>query len=92
MSDSLTPDLVRAVRAGCNKVLDFASHGCSFPKCDCRDFPDLLRAALAELEKPSEEMLDVFSDPDEADRLLQSPEWRGNLWRAIMRKVLGGEP
>lgn len=81
MSDSLTPDLVRAVRAGCN-WLDGAEDRCDYPDCGCIRDPGLLRAALAELETPSDEMLAAV------------PDYRhlaDHCWRAMMRKVLGGE-
>lgn len=76
-------DLVRAVRAGCLTIYP----DCTFPskECDrfCVGFLKPIRAALAELAEPSEEMLAAV------------PDYRhlaDHCWRAIMRKVLGGQP
>lgn len=73
------PDLVRAVRAAC--LTQYSE--CSFPSnaCDrhCASFVNPIRAALAELEKPSETMLGAV------------PDYRNlaeHCWRAMMRKVL----
>lgn len=92
-----SPDLVRAVRAGCNRR--FPDFDCSYPHCSgiCA-FPQDLRAALAELTEPSKEMIDAGRAATGAwlDLPLKGIELEREKfrirWRAIMRKVLGSEP
>lgn len=80
MSDQPTPDLIRAVRAGCSEIFP----DCSFPSESCNRYCvgaiRQLRAALAELAAPSAEMLEAV------------PDWRNmaeHCWHAMMRRVLG---
>lgn len=80
------PDLVRAVRAACMETFP----DCAFPSESCNRYcaEDLrsLRAALAELENPSAEMLDAAEGVRTSVNSLVNSE---ETWRAIVRKVLG---
>lgn len=79
------PDLVRAVRAGCDAAdLHFT---CFWPDCRCTKWPKAIRAALAELAGPSEEMLDAADGVRASVNSLVNSE---ETWRAMWRVVLGG--
>lgn len=79
-----TPDLIRAARAGCNSGI-VAGARCKFPDCGCAGPERIVRATLAELAEPSEEMLDAADVHPELRTLV------AQSWRVMMRKVLGGE-
>lgn len=79
MSEAPTPDLIRAVRAGCKAI---GEPSCAYPDCECSRVR-AIRAALAELEKPSDEMLAEVA-VNGATKLLGVA-----FWRAMMRRVLG---
>lgn len=39
--------------------------------------------AIVPLE-PTDEMVEILDDPDEADRVLQNPYWRKLIWRLMV--------
>lgn len=80
-----SPDLVRAVRAGCKAI---GEPSCAYPDCECSRVR-AIRAALAELEKPSDEMLDAgyaVSHPIDGAIAYGVVEV---IWSAMMRRMLG---
>lgn len=87
------PDLIRAVRAGCDYHVPRVR--CHFPQCDCALIPGQVEAALAELLTPSVAMLDAgraatahWTDLPLQGVALEREKFRIR-WRAIMRCVLG---
>lgn len=83
------PDLVRAVRAGCSQTFP----DCAFPSESCNRYcagaVRQLRAALAELAKPSAEMVRAGRAEIKPDNLPADDGDARQCWRAMMRKVLG---
>lgn len=80
------PDLVRAVRAGCDAAdLHFA---CSWPDCRCTKWPKAIRAALAKLLVPSEEMIRVGRAEIKPDALPADDGDARQCWHEMMLKVL----
>lgn len=89
------PDLVRAVRAGCNAPRD-AGIGCYFPECErsgCEfpsriraalDEPALLRAVLERLREPTEAMrLAGIAEEGRVHGLAHCASY-GLIWRAMV--------
>lgn len=81
-----TPELIGAVRAACHTIYP----DCTYPSaaCDryCQGFLAPIRAALAELAEPSEEMVAAAAFGMAAANICRS------IWRAMMRHILGGKP
>ena len=51
----MTP-LARAIRAGCD---DGEAPTCTWPECECVHVPSMVKAALAAIAEPSEEMVEA---------------------------------
>lgn len=77
-----TLDMIRAVRAGCNSGV-VAGARCKFPLCGCAGPERIVRATLAELAEPSEEMLAAVGK-------ICSRNEAETIWRWMMRRVLRG--
>jgi hypothetical protein len=88
MSDTPTPALIRAVRAGCEARIEI---GCMWPDCACDTFPQAIRAAIAAFAETSiddyRSMIDGLRE--DFTRLLEfwPPSKRGSRCQAILDQM-----
>lgn len=91
------PDLVRAVRAGCDAA--DIDPTCRYPDCGCKNTVTILHAALSELAEPSAAMIQAGAEvvwDYMGDAIPYGAESGRTLARAVfgamMRRVLGEGP